>query len=148
MKDQADPITDDEWILRRVHFDKFVSLDPPRINPYAFKPQVTGRSPDNTGISFYRQACVVVHHDILVKTDVAKCQKYGIVRVPIAFFSSLELHVHRDDDVEPPIILGHVVLPGINSENYVADKDGVMPLMKRLADYVNEHQTFLLLPSG
>ncbi len=59
MKDQGAPITDDEWLLRRVHANWFISLDPLRINPYAFKPQIGGDFPDTSGISFYRQSCVV-----------------------------------------------------------------------------------------
>ncbi len=54
MKDQQDPITDDEWLLRRVHKEYFESLVPPLIRPYAFKPQLTGRFPDIAGISLYR----------------------------------------------------------------------------------------------
>lgn len=147
MKDQGDPITDDEWILRRVHKDSFITINPPRINPYAFKPQITGDYPDTTGISFYRQACVVELDNILVKTDEAKRFKYGVVRLPIAFLQSMDLDVQRDDDHEEPIVLGHVILLGITSIGYVKDKDVVLPKMKALADYVNEHQEFLRLPT-
>lgn len=147
MKDQGDPITDDEWILRRVHKECFITIDPPRINPYAFKPQITGRFPDTTGISFYRQACAAGHSDILAKTDEAKRSKYGIVRLPIAFLESLDLDVQRDDDHDEPIVLGHVVMPGINSIEYDQDKDAVLPIMKALADYVNENQQYLKVPS-
>ena len=147
MKDQEAPITDDERVLRRVHTDNFMSLDPPRINPYAFKPQLTGRFPDTTGISFYRQACVADHNHVLSKTDEAKRDKYGIVRIPIAFLKSLNLDVHLDDDHDEPIVLGHVVMPGINSDNYTQDKDSVLPKMKLLAGYINEQREFLRLPS-
>lgn len=147
MKDQGDPITDDEWILRRVHQDSFITIDPPRINPYAFKPQITGRYPDATGISFYRQACVAEHDDILAKTDEAKRFKYGIVKLSVAFLKSIDLNVLRDDDHGEPVVLGHVIMPGITSVEYVQDKDSVLPKLKALADYVNEHQEFLRLPS-
>ena len=146
MKDQEDPITEDEWVLRRVHSDNFVTLNPPRIVPYAFKPQLTGRFPDSTGISFCRQACVADHNDILVKTDATKRNKYGIVRLPIVFLESLKLSVQRDDDHDSPIVLGHVIMPGINAQSYTEDKDSVLPGMKLLADYVNEHEEFLRLP--
>jgi hypothetical protein len=148
MKDQGDPVSDNEWILRRVHRDNFITLDPPRISPYAFKPQVTGRFPDTTGISFYRQDCVVDHNDILAKTDEAKREKYGVVRLPVRLLKSLCLDVERDDDIAAPIVLGHVIVPGINSIEYDQDKDAVLPKMKALADYVNEHQEFLRLPSN
>ncbi len=41
MKEQQSPITDDEWLLRRVHKEYFESLSPPLIRPHAFKPQLT-----------------------------------------------------------------------------------------------------------
>jgi len=148
MKDQGDPISDDEWILRRVHRDNFITLDPPRINPYAFKPQIKGDLPDTTGISFYRQACVVDHNDILAKTVEARREKYGIVRLPVTFLKSLHLEVKRDDDHAEPIFMGHVIMPGINSIEYDQNKDAVLPNMLALADYVNENQEFLRLPSN
>lgn len=43
------------------------------------------------------------------------------------------------------IVLGHVVLPSINSTVYSCDKDAILPSMKLLSDFVNEHQEFLLL---
>jgi hypothetical protein len=51
MKDQAEPIAEDEWVLRRVHENWFVPLGSPAINPYAFKPQIGGDLPDVGGIS-------------------------------------------------------------------------------------------------
>lgn len=147
MKDQQDPITDNEWILRRVHQSWFAPAGPTAINPYAFKPQIGGDLPDTTGISFYRQSCIVDFNDILAKTVEARRPKYGIVRLPVSLLTSLGLNVERDDDVDAPIVLGHVIMPGINSINYSQDKDAVLPKMKLLADYVNEHQEFLRLPS-
>lgn len=146
MKEQRDPITDDEWILRRVHLESFDSVDRPKINLYAFKPTVKGTYPDVTGISFYRQSCIEHVQDILVKTDEAKRRKYGVVRIPLTLLDSLGLVVVRDDDTEQPVVFGHVIMPAINSIVYSADKNSVLPKMKALADYVNEHQEFVLLP--
>ncbi len=52
----------------------------------------------------------------------------------------------RDDDLDDPIVLGHVVVPEINSRQYEQTKDSVLTVMKVLSDYVNEHQEFLMLP--
>jgi hypothetical protein len=104
MKDQAEPIAEDEWVLRRVHENWFVPSNSPAINPYAFKPQIGGDLPDVGGISFYRQSCVAHYNDILAKTDEAKRPKYGIVRLPIAFLIYLGLNVQRDDDLDQPIV--------------------------------------------
>jgi hypothetical protein len=147
MKDQGAPITEEEWLLRRVHLENFDSINPPKISLYAFKPQVKGRSPDTTGISFYRQSCIQDIEEVLAKTDETKRAKYGIVRLPLSLLVSNRLAVVRDDDHEHPIVLGHVVLPKISSTRYSSDKDEVLPSMKLLADFVNEQQEFLLLPS-
>jgi hypothetical protein len=146
MKDQQEPITDDEWLLRRVHKGYFESLVPPLIRPYAFKPQLTGRLPDTTGISLYRQSCLNRTEDIFVKTMDTKRHSFGIVRVPVSLLYSNGLNVIRDDDLDDPIVLGHVVVPEINSREYEQTKDSVVPLMKALSDYVNEHKEFLMLP--
>jgi hypothetical protein len=146
MKDQQEPITDDEWLLRRVHKEYFESLVPPLIRPYAFKPQLTGRLPDTTGISLYRQSCLNRTEDIFVKTMDTKRHSFGIVRVPVSLLYSNGLNVIRDDDLDDPIVLGHVVVPEINSREYEQTKDSVVPLMKALSDYVNEHKEFLMLP--
>lgn len=146
MKDQGAPITEEEWLLRRVHLENFDSINPPKVSLYAFMPQVKGRCPDNTGISFYRQSFIQDIKEILAKTDETKRPKYGIVRLPVSLLISNNLVVVRDDDHEHPIVLGHVVLPKINSTLYSSDKDALLPSMKLLSDFVNEHQEFLLLP--
>jgi hypothetical protein len=64
----------------------------------------------------------------------------------VSLLISNNLAVVRDDDHEHPIVLGHVVLPKINSTIYSSDKDAILPSMKLLSDFVNEHQEFLLLP--
>lgn len=147
MKDPGAPISEDKWLLRRVHLDCFDSTNPPEINLYAFKPQVKGSKPDTSGISFYRQSCIHHFENILAKTDEAKRPKYGIVRLPLSLLSDHRLEVALDDDNDPPIVLGHVVMPAINSIIYSNDKDLILPIMKLLSDYVNEHEEFLLLPT-
>lgn len=147
MKSQEEPIADDEWLLRRVLKDNF-SQDRSRIIPHAFRPQIGGRNPDVTGISLYRQDCLNDILDILVKTDVAKRQNYGIVRLPVYFLGSIGLSVTCENDTEQPIVLGHVVMPGINSLNYLEDKNVILAKMKSLSDFVNENQEIILAPTN
>ncbi len=148
MKSQEDPITNDEWVLRRVHSQSFDSVNPPEINLYAFKPTVQGRFTDEGGISFYRQSCIECVQEILAKTDLAKRHRYGIVRLPLTYLQSIGLHVTRSDDDSPPIIHGHVLMPGINSIAYKNNKDEILPKMKALSDYVNARHVFELLPDS
>lgn len=58
MKSEDAPITDDEFLLRRVRCEKFRSNEVPRISPNAFEPRISGRDPDIDGISLYREACL------------------------------------------------------------------------------------------
>ena len=59
LKDENDPITPDEWFLRRVHCDKFRTDKTPLISPNAFEPRIKGRDPDKDGISLFRCAVLV-----------------------------------------------------------------------------------------
>ncbi len=148
MKFQDDPITDDEWVLRRVHRKEFVNLEPPEIQLYAFKPTVKGDFVDETGISFYRQACITAIDDALAKVAKEKKCRYGVVALQVGYLRSIGLHLIRDDDQVVPIVLGHVVMPGINSGNYSSSKDSVLAKMKQLSDYVNSQRSFLILPTA
>ena len=148
MKFQDDPITDDEWVLRRVHRKEFVDLVTPEIQLYAFKPTVKGDFVDETGISFYRQACTSENHDVLVKVAKEKKCRYGVVALEVGFLRSIGLDLIRDDDLIPPIVLGHVVMPRINSVDYSSSKDSVLAKMKQLSDYVNSQGSFLILPTA
>ena len=69
------------------------------------------------------------------------------VRLPVSLLFSIGLSIVRDDDLDQPIVLGHVVVPQINSIVYEEAKDTLLPQMQQLSDYVNKHQAFLQLPS-
>ena len=146
MKESSDPITSDEWLLRRVHKKDFVSLAPCTIDKYAFKPNVDGYFPDETGISLYRHSCIEHLESVLLKTPEEKRRNYGIVRVSVAILFESGLTVLREDDEDEPIVPGHVVIPQLNCKAYTDKKDAVLPLMKILADFVNANQSVLQLP--
>lgn len=55
MKSEDDPITDDEWLLRRVRVEKFRTNKLPVVSPNAFEPRIRGRDPDGDGISLHRE---------------------------------------------------------------------------------------------
>jgi hypothetical protein len=60
MKHEFDPVTDDEWLLRRVHRQYFRNDPNLLISPSAFEPRVKGREPDVDGISLFRLACLAM----------------------------------------------------------------------------------------
>ena len=65
MKSETDPITDDEWLMRRVRIERFRDDKTPFILPGAFEPRIKGREPDIDGISLYREECLANPEEIL-----------------------------------------------------------------------------------
>lgn len=65
VKQESDPITPDEWLIRRVHLDQFRTGKDPYVSPKAFRPRVNGDQPDTDGISLFRLTCLRDEHDIL-----------------------------------------------------------------------------------
>jgi hypothetical protein len=80
MKDEGEPITDDEFLLRRVHRDRFY----PVLSPNVFEPRIRGQDIDTDGISLYREACLADPDDILAAIPADKRQNTGLVRVPVS----------------------------------------------------------------
>ncbi len=107
MKPEDNPITDDEWLLRRIRKELFPTQQDPVFSNEAFKPRYKGYDPDTDGISLFREACVDAPDDILAEVAPEKRPYNGIVRVSVAFVKSLGLSVQNKP--EPPI-KGHVII--------------------------------------
>ena len=108
MKSEADPITEDEWLLRRVRYERFCTDDVPVISPNAFEPRVNGCEPDIDGISFYRSECLADPTDVLKTVKPERRHEYAIVRVPVSLLKAKGFSVQPKPD---GIIPGHVVIP-------------------------------------
>jgi len=119
MKSESEPIADDEWLLRRVWWERFRSQTTPIISPNAFEPRTGGREPDVDGISFYRAACVSDSNEVLATVAADKRPKYAIVKIPVALVRTLGLSLVAKQDSR---IQGHVVIPEINAIDYARDK--------------------------
>ncbi len=144
MKSETDPITDDEWLLRRVRVERFRTDQTPIVSPNAFEPRVKGRDIDHDGISLYREACLHAPADVLATVAEDKRNEYAIVRIPITLIKSLYLSVKTKKD---PRILGHVVIPELNADAYSADKVRFTPIKNKLAESASEEANILLRPS-
>ena len=145
MKPETDPITDDEWLLRRVRTEKFRTDQVPLISPNSFEPRVKGRDPDVDGISLFREACLANSLDVLATIASDRLHEYGIVRVPVSLLKSLQLSVESRPD---PRILGHVVIPELNSATYLADKARFTPIKERLATVASEDANIVRHPAS
>ncbi|MFO0810091.1 MAG: hypothetical protein U0746_15835 [Gemmataceae bacterium] len=136
MKAETDPITEDEWLLRRVHKDRFPNDKIPPVSPSAFEPRVKGRDLDVDGISLYREACLADATDILATVDQAKRHEQGIVRLPVRALLPLGLSVEIKPDAR---IKGHVVIPQLNAADYAANKAAFTPTKLALAEIAGEN---------
>ena len=144
MKPETDPITDDEWLLRRVRVEKFRPGDTPAITLGAFEPRVKGRDPDVDGISLYRESCLAAPDDVLATVAHEKRHEYGIVRIPVTLLKSLQMSVLSRPDQR---ILGHVVVPEMNSADYEANKSAFALIKERLATVASEAGNIVRHPS-
>lgn len=130
MKSEAEPITDDEWLLRRVHRDYFRNDWSPTHSPRAFTPRTKGKDPDNDGISLYREACLENPELILTIVNEEKRADNGIVRVQVKSLKARGLTVRADHDDQVP---GHVVIPELNASDYKTYKATMTPTLEHLA---------------
>lgn len=144
MKTEADPITDDEWLLRRVHKTRFRTTKAPIISPSAFEPRVKGNDPDWDGISLYRAACLDVPNEILATVAPEKLLEVGIVRLRVKELHDMGLTVESRQD---PRIKGHVVIPELNATEYAADKSRFTPLMLGLATLASDDASIVIWPA-
>ncbi len=144
MKPESEPISDDEYLLRRVHRDRFRSDRAPVVSPNAFEPRIKGRDPDADGISLFREACVAAATDILATIPEEKRNEYAIVRVPVTLFKDLGLTARPVPDDR---VLGHVVIPELNAADYDADKTRFTPVKLALATAASEDAAVVQRPT-
>lgn len=140
MKSEDEPITDDEWLLRRVWHERFV----PVLSPNAFEPRLKGRDRDTDGISLHRQACLPDPSAVLVTVAPEKRHLHGIVRIPMSLLRSLGLSVVSKPEEQ---IKGHVVIPELNADDYESDKARFTPIKLRLATEASKDENILRRPS-
>lgn len=144
MKTEADPITEDEWLLRRVHKTKFRTTKAPIISPSAFEPRVKGNDPDWDGISLYRAACLNIPNEILATVAPEKLPEIGVVRIQVKDLRDLGLTVEPKPD---PHVKGHVVIPEFNARDFAGDKSRFTPSMLALATLASDDSNILIWPA-
>ena len=144
MKPENDPITDDEWILRRVHKVDFPTPSIPGVAPKAFRPRTKGDI-DTDGISVYRASCVADPVEILAAVPSDKLHEQGIVRLSVTFLNTLGLTVVPAP--EPPIP-GHVVIPELNADAYTTDKKRILAIMEKLATEASKDENMVKRPDS
>jgi hypothetical protein len=135
LKDESEPISDDEWLVRQVYIDRFREHEIPFISPTAFQPRHKGYAPDEDGISLFREACLDGHVEVLeLIADLEKRKKIGLVRVRVSDLLALKLSV-----VATPIeqVRGHVSIPELSAEAW-RDADGLRKKCRAWMDQLAE----------
>jgi hypothetical protein len=144
MKSETDPITGDEWLLRRVRVEKYQTNKVPIVSPNAFEPRVKGREPDTDGISLYRAACLSDPSEVLATVAPERRHEYEIVRVRVSALESLGLSVQSMPDER---IKGHVVIPELNATAYSAEKARFTPIKLQLATEASKAENIVRQPN-
>lgn len=154
MKTPDEPISPDEWLLRRVHANSFLQPLGTGLKSSAFVPRDDrSKNPDTTGISLYRAECVPRPESVLgAIQDESKRRKNGVVRVSVRDIHALGLRVVREDDQNPDVrlrIAGHVVIPELSSGAYsdLGQKPRLKVVIARLAEKAGERENVLILPT-
>ncbi len=151
MKAQSDPITPDEWLLRIIWHDKFVSTRTPIISPRAFEPRgPKAKKPDDEGISLFRLACLPEPSDVLVNIAADKRPANGIAGLTVADLTTLGFTVGRKDhepEVGQSAILGHVVVPELTWALYAANPSAFTPRLLALAMLASRDGSIFVRPA-
>ena len=143
MKSEDAPITDDEFLLRRVRVEKFRAEDAPIISPNAFEPRTKGRHPDTDCISLFRAECLDDPSEVLANVAPERFDEYGIARISVSFLKSLGLSAEIRPD---STIRGHVVIRELNSADYASDKARFTPIKVKLAVEASKDENILKRP--
>lgn len=155
MKSPTDPITPDEWLLRRVHVSSFKQPLGSGLQYGSFVPRgKKSYCPDDTGISLYRAECLRGAECILAGiADEAKRRQNGVVRVRVSALYELGLEVlieHDDPDDPTAGIPGHVVIPQLTGPAYedATKKPRLKVVIERLSEIAGQPENVLIIPAG
>ena len=144
LKEETEPITDDEWLYRRVHTMRFRTARTPFVSPSAFEPNVKGKYPDTDGISLFRADCLRSAEDILANiSDPEKRKANGVVKLQVSELKSLGLSVKSTPDDN---LRGHVSVPELSAGTFVKEKTRCKDCMKKLAELVSPEERIVVKP--
>lgn len=124
--DERDPVEENEFVYRRIHWRYFDASLPVSIHAEAFRPT----DKDTTGISTAR-AAFSMPQDTLANLDPAKAKDCYVARISVRDLQKLGLSVLPDPIPGGPP--GHAVIPELSWPTYQADKNRLKPILVELA---------------
>lgn len=139
-RSEDSPIQSHEYLLRRIHFTRYDPDQCPIVTPGSFEPRCKGNDPDVDGISLFRESCLQFPRDVIAYLTSEKQDENAIVAVSYIAISdiqemrlSVKMSPHPLD--MPNRVPGHVVIPEINSIDYLVSekKEIIKKVCLRLA---------------
>ena len=127
MKDEDEPVTHDEVVLRLIWGQFFRDGTIPKISPKAFLP----KSGEADGISVFRVVCLADPLDVMRVIAEEKREKYGIARLAVSELSAMGLTV---SPARIESIPGHAVVPELNIVAVDVDKEQCEDWLEALAE--------------
>ena len=126
MKSEAEPITDDEFVLRLIWHEFLTPGPPATVSDRAFTPKPN----ELGGVSLFRAACLSDVRETLLVIAPDKRSRYAIAALSVADLRALGLTVSPD-----PIatVAGHTTLTELTSVSWKADKAKWIPVLRSLA---------------
>ncbi len=115
MKDEDEPVTPDESVVRLVWGAFLRPGEPVPVQPVAFKP----RDDETDGISVFRAACLNDPKDALAAMTPDKRARYAIAVIPVAELLALGLSVKP---AKIDAVPGHAVIPELNITAVKSDR--------------------------
>jgi len=138
-KAETDPITDDEFLLRRIRRERLRPDQTPIISFKAFEPRTKGREPDVDGISMFRLACLANPGAI-----VGDATDNGVVQIPASELRRLGLTINSSP---VPSIPGHVVIRELNAAEWLNSKNRLKMIAEELAVVASQPSNILIWPT-
>jgi hypothetical protein len=124
--DERQPVTEEEFVYRRIHRNFYQAGLLVPVQPEAFRPT---RS-DTSGISVFRTS-FVQPEEILADIDSSKRLDYHVARLAVRDLLRLVLTVVPDPVLTGPA--GHAIIPELSKLAYQADKQRLKEIQLQLA---------------
>ncbi|HVK16287.1 MAG TPA: hypothetical protein VM533_05015 [Fimbriiglobus sp.] len=132
MKDEGEPVTPDEFVIRLIWWDFYDATADPVLHPKAFLPKPS----ETDGISVFRAACLSDPTEVLAVIAEEKRGKYAVAMLPVSEVVAVGLTVQP---AKIDAIPGHTVLPELNATAVGADRPRWKLVQKRLAEIASKN---------
>jgi hypothetical protein len=130
MSQEAARVSDEEFVLRRIHRNQVDAGPPPVVGFTGFRPTPE----DTTGLSVYREQLISAAE---VAAGGRKPGEYYVVRLTVRALRDLGLTVVADEPTGAPA--GHALVPELSLDACRRDKARLREVQVRLAELASQN---------